>query len=141
MGLRNSLRRVCSASLQSSGGLRGLPGALTRLWPGLGGAEGSRHFHPSPLASFAGQDYYNMLGVDRSASESDLKKSFYKLAKKYHPDANKEDPKAQEKFTVSFPDSLRPSCYVMLIEIVRIIIAKVVLPCIFHGDLPPSCGA
>lgn len=44
------------------------------------------------------KDYYKILDVDKNASESDIKKSFRKLAKKYHPDLNPNDTKAQEKF-------------------------------------------
>jgi molecular chaperone DnaJ len=46
----------------------------------------------------AKRDYYEVLGVGRDASEADLKKAFRTLARKYHPDANKEDPQAADKF-------------------------------------------
>lgn len=45
----------------------------------------------------AKRDYYDVLGVDKSASDAEIKSAFRKLAKKYHPDINKE-PDAAEKF-------------------------------------------
>lgn len=43
-------------------------------------------------------DPYRVLNVQRDASEADVKRAFRKLAKQYHPDSNKNDPKAKEKF-------------------------------------------
>ncbi|KAJ7949122.1 chaperone protein DnaJ-like [Quillaja saponaria] len=66
-----------------------LLGALNTYW----GTAKSIH----GTASVA-RDYYDTLGVSKNASSSEIKKAFYALAKKLHPDTNKDDPDAEKKF-------------------------------------------
>ena len=46
----------------------------------------------------AQKNYYDILGVDRKATDAEIKSAYRKLAKKYHPDLHPGDEKAAEKF-------------------------------------------
>src|SRR5579872_3177089 len=50
------------------------------------------------MATTQQKDYYGLLGVKKNASQDDIRKAFRKLARKYHPDVNPGDKKAEEKF-------------------------------------------
>jgi chorismate mutase/prephenate dehydratase len=48
------------------------------------------------------KDFYKILGVPKDASDADIKKSYRKLARKYHPDQNQNDPAAEKMFKMPF---------------------------------------
>ena len=45
----------------------------------------------------AKEDFYKLLGVDRNASDAEIKKSYRRMAMKFHPDRNKDNPEEAEK--------------------------------------------
>jgi len=61
-----------------------------------GCASSARGFQTS--CSLEKRDYYDVLGVKKGATAKDIKKAYYQMAKKYHPDVSKDDPNAAKKF-------------------------------------------
>lgn len=49
-------------------------------------------------APLSARDYYDTLGISKNATASEIKKAYFGLAKKLHPDVNKDDPEAEKKF-------------------------------------------
>ncbi|XP_055686456.1 protein tumorous imaginal discs, mitochondrial-like isoform X1 [Lutzomyia longipalpis] len=69
---------------------------------GKHGAKGNSSIAGSRGIHTTGQllrvNYYDILGVSKGATAKEIKKAYYDLAKKYHPDTNKDDPNASKKF-------------------------------------------
>lgn len=57
-----------------------------------------RRFHATGTMGMAARDLYDILGISKDAGQGEIKKAYYALAKKHHPDVNKGDPDAEKKF-------------------------------------------
>lgn len=89
---------------------------------GYSGSQRISSLHTSsPLLN---KNYYEVLGISKNASQKEVKKAYYQMAKKYHPDVNKNDPSAEKKFSeateayeVSLLDKLGIYIYICLCQL------------------------
>lgn len=113
--VRSAACRVSTERQPSGGGrIRASPGYLATRVKSHGAGRGREHlvldvFGAAPGEAIAGtagrrrwsglmRDPYEILGVPRTAPEADIKKAFRRLAKEWHPDRNKDDPAAKDRF-------------------------------------------
>lgn len=78
------------------------------------------------------KDFYNILGVPKNASQKDIKKAYYELAKKFHPDTNKGDPSANKKF-----QEVSEAYEVSLVYFIKLIIIYLVLSVYYYYFMTP----
>ena len=81
---------------------RGRRSGRGERWPGRGLTSDERYAEGGTSGmstkDFVEKDYYKVLGVPKDATEAEIKKAYRKLAREFHPDANKGDAKAEERF-------------------------------------------
>ena len=63
----------------------------------FGLVAGVRNFHTTE-SCLKKKDYYDVLAIPRNATAKDVKKAYYAMAKKFHPDTNKSDTQSKKKF-------------------------------------------
>ncbi|KAG8890084.1 hypothetical protein FRB98_001197 [Tulasnella sp. 332] len=90
-----SLRHASAFASLNRGSNPIRPSVVWRNRKAIGGDK--RLFHASSPSSASPKNPYEVLGVAKDAAAGDIKKTYFNLAKKYHPDTNK-DPAAKEKF-------------------------------------------